>query len=61
MLQGLCPGSLSYGIADADSKQSILDCGERTKGFYQKCGYEAAGLEMHHYHDLNSEAAKHHV
>ncbi|PQE23885.1 glucosamine 6-phosphate acetyltransferase protein [Rutstroemia sp. NJR-2017a BBW] len=53
--------ALDHIAAELGCYKSILDCAERTKGFYQKCGYEAAGLEMHHYHDLDSEAAKHHV
>ncbi|KAM3068909.1 Glucosamine-phosphate N-acetyltransferase-like protein [Clarireedia jacksonii] len=53
--------ALDHIAAQLGCYKTILDCAERTKGFYQKCGYEVAGLEMHHYHDLNSEAAKHHV
>lgn len=29
----------------------ILDCSEENEGFYLKCGYKRAGLEMAHYYD----------
>lgn len=29
----------------------ILDCSEPNEGFYVKCGYKRAGLEMAHYYD----------
>jgi glucosamine-phosphate N-acetyltransferase len=31
--------------------QSILDCSEVNEGFYLKCGFRRAGLEMAHYYD----------
>ncbi|KAI4176889.1 MAG: hypothetical protein LQ343_000746 [Gyalolechia ehrenbergii] len=31
--------------------KSILDCSETNEGFYAKCGYKRAGLEMAHYFD----------
>ena len=31
--------------------QTILDCSEANEGFYVKCGYKRAGLEMAHYYD----------
>lgn len=31
--------------------QSILDCSEANEGFYVKCGYKRAGLEMSHYYE----------
>ena len=31
--------------------KTILDCSEANEGFYVKCGYKRAGLEMAHYHD----------
>jgi len=34
--------------------KSILDCSEANEGFYVKCGFKRAGLEMAHYY----EAAK---
>ena len=30
--------------------QTILDCSEANEGFYVKCGYKRAGLEMAHYY-----------
>ena len=32
------------------SLQAILDCSEANEGFYVKCGYKRAGLEMAHYY-----------
>jgi glucosamine-phosphate N-acetyltransferase len=31
--------------------KSILDCSEANEGFYVKCGFRRAGLEMAHYYD----------
>jgi len=31
--------------------KTILDCSEANEGFYVKCGYKRAGLEMAHYYD----------
>lgn len=31
--------------------QTILDCSEANEGFYVKCGFKRAGLEMAHYYD----------
>ncbi|KAL8723114.1 MAG: hypothetical protein Q9225_000517 [Loekoesia sp. 1 TL-2023] len=31
--------------------KTILDCSETNEGFYVKCGYKRAGLEMAHYYD----------
>ncbi|KAH6716596.1 acyl-CoA N-acyltransferase [Leptodontidium sp. 2 PMI_412] len=39
--------------------KTILDCSPAKEGFYVKCGYEKAGLEMHCYYD--AEAQKHRV
>ncbi|KAL8661977.1 MAG: hypothetical protein Q9202_005103 [Teloschistes flavicans] len=33
------------------SIQTILDCSEANEGFYVKCGFKRAGLEMAHYYD----------
>ncbi|KAL8978833.1 MAG: hypothetical protein Q9205_005685 [Flavoplaca limonia] len=30
--------------------KTILDCSETNEGFYVKCGYKRAGLEMAHYY-----------
>jgi GNAT superfamily N-acetyltransferase len=32
-------------------RQSILDCSEANEGFYVKCGFKRAGLEMAHYYN----------
>ena len=34
----------------ANRLQSILDCSEANEGFYVKCGFKRAGLEMAHYY-----------
>ena len=31
--------------------KTILDCSETNEGFYVKCGFKRAGLEMAHYYD----------
>ena len=31
--------------------KAILDCSEANEGFYVKCGFKRAGLEMAHYYD----------
>ena len=33
------------------SVQTILDCSEANEGFYVKCGFKRAGLEMAHYYE----------
>lgn len=38
------------GFAGTDRRQSILDCSEANEGFYVKCGFKRAGLEMAHYY-----------
>lgn len=38
--------------ANWGTKQTILDCSEANEGFYVKCGYKRAGLEMAHYYEL---------
>lgn len=32
--------------------KSILDCSETNEGFYVKCGFKRAGLEMAHYYEV---------
>ena len=39
--------------------KTILDCSIKNMPFYEKCGYEAAGQEMHHY--LDERAREHNV
>src|SRR5450432_4561077 len=34
--------------------KSILDCSEANEGFYVKCGFKRAGLEMAHYYESKS-------
>jgi len=40
------------GLTLFASQQSILDCSEANEGFYVKCGFKRAGLEMAHYYEL---------
>lgn len=40
----------SYKKLLLTSKQTILDCSEANEGFYVKCGFKRAGLEMAHYY-----------
>ena len=37
-------------------QQSILDCSEANEGFYLKCGFKRAGLEMAHYYEKPKES-----
>ncbi|KAI9786413.1 MAG: Glucosamine-phosphate N-acetyltransferase-like protein [Geoglossum umbratile] len=40
------------GIAErVGCYKSILDCSEANEGFYVKCGFKRAGLEMAHYYE----------
>ena len=41
---------LCYMYTYANRLQSILDCSEANEGFYVKCGFKRAGLEMAHYY-----------
>ncbi|KAG4436557.1 hypothetical protein IFR05_007952 [Cadophora sp. M221] len=50
---------LSYIAEKTGCYKTILDCSPAKEGFYVKCGYEKAGLEMHCYYD--AEAQKHRV
>lgn len=38
--------------------KSILDCSEANEGFYVKCGFRRAGLEMAHYYDADKSKAQ---
>ena len=38
------------------SFKCILDCSEANEGFYVKCGFKRAGLEMAHYYDREAQA-----
>ena len=57
MLQGMISCSRESEVFD--EKQTILDCSPAKEGFYIKCGYEKAGLEMHCYYDAGAQ--KHRV
>ena len=46
--------ALDYIAAKVGCYKSILDCSDANEGFYVKCGFRRAGLEMAHYY----EAAK---
>lgn len=37
--------------------KSILDCSEANEGFYIKCGFRRAGLQMAHYYEGNKSKA----
>lgn len=54
MLQGMYTFKLvSKHEADLHA-QTILDCSEANEGFYVKCGFRRAGLEMAHYYEPKS-------
>ncbi|KAI9933850.1 hypothetical protein ASPWEDRAFT_103382 [Aspergillus wentii DTO 134E9] len=42
--------ALDYVAAHVGCYKSILDCSEANEGFYVKCGFKRAGLEMAHYY-----------
>ncbi|KAL1970326.1 hypothetical protein VTN77DRAFT_5486 [Rasamsonia byssochlamydoides] len=42
--------ALDYVAAKVGCYKSILDCSEMNEGFYLKCGFKRAGLEMAHYY-----------
>ncbi|SZE99576.1 unnamed protein product [Blumeria hordei] len=43
--------ALNYIAEKVGCYKSILDCSEANEGFYVKCGYKRAGLEMSRYYD----------
>lgn len=43
--------ALDYIAARIGCYKTILDCSETNEGFYIKCGFRRAGLEMAHYYD----------
>ena len=45
------------GACFPPDEQTILDCSEANEGFYLKCGFRRAGLEMAHYHQETGGAA----
>jgi N-acetylglutamate synthase-like GNAT family acetyltransferase len=42
---------LDHIAEQAGCYKSILDCSESNKGFYEKCGFKLAGVEMAHYYN----------
>ncbi|EGE07836.1 glucosamine 6-phosphate acetyltransferase [Trichophyton equinum CBS 127.97] len=42
--------ALDYVAKEVGCYKSILDCSEANEGFYLKCGFKRAGLEMAHYY-----------
>ncbi|KAL2020483.1 hypothetical protein VTK56DRAFT_8368 [Thermocarpiscus australiensis] len=43
--------ALDYIAKKTGCYKTILDCSEQNEGFYVKCGFRRAGLEMAHYHE----------
>ncbi|CEJ89561.1 Putative Glucosamine 6-phosphate N-acetyltransferase [[Torrubiella] hemipterigena] len=43
--------ALDYVAKNVGCYKTILDCSETNEGFYIKCGFRRAGLEMAHYHN----------
>lgn len=43
--------ALDFIAAKTGCYKTILDCSEHNEGFYVKCGFKRAGLEMAHYHE----------
>ena len=43
--------ALDYIAANTGCYKTILDCSEANEGFYVKCGFRRAGLEMAHYYE----------
>ncbi|KAJ6151283.1 Glucosamine 6-phosphate N-acetyltransferase [Penicillium chermesinum] len=42
--------ALDHVAAQVGCYKSVLDCSEANEGFYVKCGFKRAGLEMAHYY-----------
>ena len=43
--------ALDYVAEKVGCYKSILDCSETNEGFYVKCGFRKAGLQMAHYYE----------
>ncbi|RVD86684.1 uncharacterized protein DFL_004947 [Arthrobotrys flagrans] len=43
--------ALDHIAEKAGCYKSILDCSESNRGFYEKCGFKFAGIEMAHYYN----------
>jgi len=46
--------ALDYAAEKIGCYKTILDCSEANEGFYVKCGFKRAGLEMAHYYEKSS-------
>lgn len=46
--------ALDYVAEKTGCYKTILDCSEANEGFYVKCGFKRAGLEMAHYYEPRS-------
>lgn len=44
--------ALDYLAEKVGCYKCILDCSEANEGFYVKCGFKRAGLEMAHYYEV---------
>jgi len=51
--------ALDHIAKEVGCYKTILDCSPKNAAFYEKCGYEKAGQEMHHYYD--PKAREYHV
>ncbi|KAH8764072.1 glucosamine 6-phosphate N-acetyltransferase [Hyaloscypha finlandica] len=47
--------ALDYVAEKVGCYKNILDTSEGKEGFYNKCGYEKAGSEMHHFFDAEAQ------
>jgi GNAT superfamily N-acetyltransferase len=43
--------ALDFVAENVGCYKTILDCSEAIEGFYVKCGFKRAGLEMAHYYE----------
>ena len=43
--------ALDFVAENVGCYKTILDCSEANEGFYVKCGFKRAGLEMAHYYE----------
>ncbi|OAA63495.1 glucosamine 6-phosphate acetyltransferase [Niveomyces insectorum RCEF 264] len=50
--------ALDYIAEQVGCYKTILDCSEANEGFYVKCGFRRAGLEMAHYYEGAAVAKK---
>ncbi|KAK4443724.1 acyl-CoA N-acyltransferase [Podospora aff. communis PSN243] len=50
--------ALDFIAAKTGCYKTILDCSEHNEGFYVKCGFRRAGLEMAHYHETPKSNAQ---